>query len=57
MNDTTFADFMRELAAKCISSDLSKYTEAFLGKPNKEYCEWLTDKVHWGGKLLFFWVD
>lgn len=30
------------------------YTEAVLGKPPKEYSEWILDPTHWGGELELF---
>ncbi len=27
------------------------YTEAFLGKPNAEYCAWILDSQRWGGGI------
>ncbi|KAK3179606.1 hypothetical protein Dsin_032516, partial [Dipteronia sinensis] len=32
-------------------SDPIKYSEAFLGKPNEEYCSWILDSEKWGGVL------
>ncbi|PNX54947.1 ubiquitin thioesterase OTU1-like protein, partial [Trifolium pratense] len=28
-----------------------KYSEAFLGKPNPEYCNWILDPEKWGGAI------
>ena len=50
LNGTGFADDLRMLAANNIACDPVTYNDAFLGKPNFEYCEWLTKKQHWGGK-------
>jgi len=52
LNDTSFADDLRMLAANNIAGDPLTYNDAFLGKPNWEYCEWLTKKQHWGGKWI-----
>ena len=49
LQSTSFAGDLRMLAANSIASDPTTYNEAFLGKPNWEYCEWLTKKDHWGG--------
>ena len=49
LNDTAFASDLRMLAANIIASNPETYSEPFLGKPNWEYCEWLTKKDHWGG--------
>lgn len=51
LQNTSFADDLRLLAANSIASDPITYTDAFLGKPNWEYCEWLTKKDHWGGAI------
>ncbi|WOL17777.1 ubiquitin thioesterase OTU1 [Canna indica] len=34
-----------------VGSDPEKYTEAFLGKPNDEYCAWIQDSDKWGGAI------
>lgn len=34
-----------------MSGDPSSYCEAFLGKPNKEYCEWIQKPNSWGGAI------
>ena len=52
LSDASFADDIRQLAATCISQNLDIYNEAFLGKSNQEYCQWLRDKQHWGGKIV-----
>lgn len=57
LQSTSFAGDLRMLAANSIASDPTTYNEAFLGKPNWEYCEWLTKKDHWGGessKMVFY---
>jgi ubiquitin thioesterase OTU1 len=36
-----------------VASDPGKYSEAFLGKPNEEYCAWILDSEKWGGLLNF----
>jgi len=51
LQSTSFAGDLRMLAANSIASDPITYNEAFLGKPNWEYCEWLTKKDHWGGAI------
>lgn len=42
-----------------MTSDPAKYSEAFLGKPNEEYCAWILDPEKWGGvcfilKFIFY---
>lgn len=51
LSDTAFKDDLRMLAANTIASDPTTYNDAFLGKSNWEYCEWLTKKDHWGGAI------
>ncbi|KAE8686526.1 Detected protein of confused Function [Hibiscus syriacus] len=34
-----------------MSSDPKKYSKAFLGKPNAEYCAWILDSDKWGGAI------
>ncbi|KAF9589971.1 hypothetical protein IFM89_029708 [Coptis chinensis] len=41
------SDRLRVIAAT-VASDLVKYTEAFLGKSNEEYCAWILDPEKWG---------
>lgn len=50
LQSTSFASDLRMLAANNIASNPITYNEAFLGKSNWEYCEWLTKKDHWGGE-------
>lgn len=39
--DTKSSSFMRELVASTVMSQPDQYNEALLGKPNKEYKEWI----------------
>lgn len=34
-----------------MASDPTKYSEAFLGKSNEEYCTWILDSEKWGGAI------
>lgn len=43
-----------QVIAATVASDPTKYSEAFLGKPNEEYCAWILDSEKWGGLLSFF---
>ena len=43
---------LRSLAADIIASDPFTYNETFLGRPNKDYCEWIRKKNSWGGQLI-----
>lgn len=40
---------MLKVIAATVASDPQKYCEAFLGKPNAEYCNWILDSEKWGG--------
>jgi len=43
--------FMREVIANVVGSDKEKYSEAFLGRPNGDYCNWILGKDAWGGAI------
>lgn len=44
-----------KVIAATVASDPTKYSDAFLGKPNKEYCDWILNPDKWGGmRLLVF---
>lgn len=49
--DTQCGSYMRELIAQHVSNDKESYTEAFLGRPNLEYCEWIMKSSSWGGAI------
>ena len=34
-----------------VAGDPEEYTEAFLGKPNAEYCAWILNPQSWGGAI------
>ncbi|XP_065862378.1 OVARIAN TUMOR DOMAIN-containing deubiquitinating enzyme 2 [Euphorbia lathyris] len=42
---------LRQVIAATVASDPMKYNEAFLGKPNGEYCAWILDSEKWGGAI------
>ncbi|XP_057957296.1 OVARIAN TUMOR DOMAIN-containing deubiquitinating enzyme 2 isoform X2 [Malania oleifera] len=42
---------LRQVIAAIVTSDPTKYSEAFLGKPNEEYCVWILDSEKWGGAI------
>ncbi|KAE8681020.1 Detected protein of confused Function [Hibiscus syriacus] len=42
---------LRQVIAATVSSAPTKYSEAFLGKPNAEYCAWILDSDKWGGAI------
>lgn len=43
-----------KVIAGTVASDPEKYNEAFLGKPNGEYCNWIRDSEKWGGRFNSF---
>ncbi|KAK3025538.1 hypothetical protein RJ639_041016 [Escallonia herrerae] len=50
-NDNQKATELRQVIAATVSSDPEKYSEAFLGKKNEEYCAWILDPEKWGGAI------
>uniref|UniRef100_A0A5B7A8B7 Ubiquitin thioesterase OTU n=3 Tax=Davidia involucrata TaxID=16924 RepID=A0A5B7A8B7_DAVIN len=50
-HDKHKAPELRQVIAATVASDPTKYSEAFLGKPNKEYCEWILNPEKWGGAI------
>lgn len=42
---------LRQVIADCVAADRETYTEAFLGRPNREYCTWILNEDHWGGAI------
>lgn len=42
---------LRQVIADCVAADRETYTEAFLGRPNREYCTWILNEEHWGGAI------
>ncbi|KAL9268855.1 OVARIAN TUMOR DOMAIN-containing deubiquitinating enzyme 2-like protein [Drosera capensis] len=50
-HDMHKASELRQVIAATVSSDPVKYSEAFLGKPNEEYCSWILDPERWGGAI------
>lgn len=42
---------LRQVIADCVAADKDTYTEAFLGRPNREYCTWILNEEHWGGAI------
>ncbi|KMQ84662.1 ubiquitin thioesterase otu1-like protein [Lasius niger] len=49
--DTSCASFMREIIANAVAADSDEYSEAFLGRPNAEYCKWILKADSWGGAI------
>ncbi|CAL9017626.1 unnamed protein product [Prunus brigantina] len=50
-HDKKKAHELRQVIAATVASDPTKYSEAFLGKPNEEYCAWILDSEKWGGAI------
>lgn len=45
------ASELRQVIARTVGSDRVKYNEAFLGKPNDEYTQWILNPEKWGGAI------
>ncbi|KAJ6894577.1 OTU-like cysteine protease family protein [Populus alba x Populus x berolinensis] len=50
-HDKNKAYGLRQVIAGTVASNPEKYNEAFLGKPNGEYCNWIRDSEKWGGAI------
>ncbi|THG23835.1 hypothetical protein TEA_008657 [Camellia sinensis var. sinensis] len=50
-HDKNKAPELRQVIAATVASDPTQYSEAFLGKPNEEYCTWILDPEKWGGAI------
>ncbi|TYK23120.1 ubiquitin thioesterase OTU1 [Cucumis melo var. makuwa] len=50
-HDKHKATELRQVIAATVASDPTRYSEAFLGKPNEEYCSWILDSEKWGGAI------
>ena len=42
---------LRRLVADTIMASPDTYSEVVLGKPPREYAEWIVDPQHWGGQI------
>lgn len=42
---------MRQLVADCIANQPDTYNDAILGRPVKEYCDWIRNTTSWGGAI------
>ena len=45
---------LRRVVADAVARDADTFNEAFLGKPPKEYMEWITRPNTWGGQVELF---
>ncbi|XP_011079420.1 ubiquitin thioesterase OTU1 isoform X2 [Sesamum indicum] len=50
-HDKNKASELRQVIAATVASDPEKYSEAFLGKTNEEYCAWILNPEKWGGAI------
>ncbi|XP_022039473.1 OVARIAN TUMOR DOMAIN-containing deubiquitinating enzyme 2 isoform X1 [Helianthus annuus] len=50
-HDKNKASELRQVIAATVASDPTKYSEAFLGKRNEEYCAWILNPEKWGGAI------
>ncbi|EXB50307.1 hypothetical protein L484_017845 [Morus notabilis] len=50
-HDKQKAPELRQVIAATVASDPEKYSEAFLGKTNEEYCAWILNSEKWGGAI------
>ena len=44
-------NYLRELIAAAVASDPEKYNEAYLGRSNTDYCDWIKKSESWGGGI------
>jgi len=49
--DSQSSIFMRELVASAVKNQPEQYSEALLGKSNKEYQKWILREDSWGGAI------
>ncbi|XP_044262431.1 ubiquitin thioesterase OTU1 [Tribolium madens] len=47
----TAAPYMRQVIAETVANEPEMFSEAILGKPNREYCAWIQDDKSWGGAI------
>ncbi|CAE7822797.1 OTU2 [Symbiodinium microadriaticum] len=45
------APALRKIVAERIAADPERYCEAFLAKPNADYCDWILQANNWGGAI------
>jgi len=49
--DTDAMQSLRCIIADAVAADPVTYSDAFLGRPNDEYCIWIKDESSWGGAI------
>ncbi|CAB4031120.1 Hypothetical predicted protein, partial [Paramuricea clavata] len=48
---TSFSGELRNLIVTAVSNDPVTFNEAFLGRSNKDYCDWIANPERWGGAI------
>lgn len=49
--DDQIGKSMRKIIADTVASDKHHFDDAFLGKSNADYCNWILDDNNWGGAI------
>lgn len=49
--DLSSGNYMREIIANAVKDNQVDFSEAVLGKPNDDYCEWIRNPNSWGGAI------
>uniref|UniRef100_A0A2S2PTC0 Ubiquitin thioesterase OTU n=1 Tax=Schizaphis graminum TaxID=13262 RepID=A0A2S2PTC0_SCHGA len=49
--DLSSGNYMREIIANAVKDNQIEFSEAVLGKPNQDYCEWIRNPNSWGGAI------
>lgn len=49
--DADVGTSLREVIAQHVANDSVQYNEGFLGKENKDYCDWIRMPSSWGGAI------
>ncbi|NP_001155750.1 ubiquitin thioesterase OTU1 [Acyrthosiphon pisum] len=49
--DLSSGNYMREIIANAVKDNQTDFSEAVLGKPNEDYCEWIRNPNSWGGAI------
>ncbi|PVD24079.1 hypothetical protein C0Q70_14549 [Pomacea canaliculata] len=49
--DASSASALRQVIADVVASDDVRFCEAFLGRPNKQYVQWILNSDAWGGGI------
>lgn len=49
--DLGSGNYMREIIANAVKDNQIEFSEAVLGKPNEDYCEWIRNPNSWGGAI------